>query len=152
VAGEHLLEIGCGAGQAAQLVLEGLGTRGRLVAIDRSATAIARTVARNTEAVESGRLTALVAELADLDVPGAAFDGAWALNVNVFWTSDPAVELAELKRVLRPKARLLLLWDAGPTGATKLAPVADHLSTAGFRAVASESGAQGTVIRARAPG
>ena len=45
---DHLLEIGCGPGVAVALICERL-VSGRIVAIDRSATAISRATRRNAE-------------------------------------------------------------------------------------------------------
>ena len=149
--GERLLEVGCGAGQAAQLVLADLGPDGSLLAIDRSATAITAARSRNADALDAGRVQTEVTGLDELAGFDDEFDGAWALNVNVFWTRDPTRELQALARVLRPGARLLLLWDAGPTGAAKLAPVVGRLASAGFTGAEQVGSAAGVIIRARAP-
>ena len=149
--GEHLLEIGCGAGRAAELVLHDLGTTGSLVAIDRSATAVRQAGQRCAADVASARLRVEQVGLAEFEAPRGSFDGAWAMNVNAFWTGDPAAELGVLRRILRPGARLLLLWDAGPTTGGKLEPVAEHLATAGFTAIEQHSEAGGTIVRATAP-
>src|SRR3979490_3360537 len=53
-----LLEVGCGPGGAAELICPRL-TTGRLTAIDRSATATARTSARNAHYIETARGTAV---------------------------------------------------------------------------------------------
>lgn len=149
--GERLLEIGCGAGQATALVVARLGGHGSVLAIDRSQAAIARTQARNADALAECLLSTAEVALADLVLEPGSLDGAWALNVNVFWTADPAPELATLHRALRPGGRLLLLWDAGPTTSEKLAPVAGHLRAAGFREIAEHASPDGTLITARRP-
>jgi precorrin-6B methylase 2 len=51
---DQLLEIGCGPGVAVTLLCERL-VGGRIVAIDRSATAIGRATQRNAEHVAAGR-------------------------------------------------------------------------------------------------
>jgi trans-aconitate methyltransferase len=51
---DQLLEIGCGPGVAVSLVCERLAG-GRIVAVDRSPTAIERAARRNAEHVASGR-------------------------------------------------------------------------------------------------
>ena len=136
--GEHLLEIGCGAGQAAELVLRDVGSDRMLRAIDRSAVAIRKTAARCAHEIADGRLRVDELELAELTVAAGSFDGAWAMNVNAFWTRDPAPELDVLRRALRPQARLLLLWEPGPTTVGKLEPLAGHLAAAGFGSLYSK--------------
>jgi ubiquinone/menaquinone biosynthesis C-methylase UbiE len=61
---DRLLEIGGGPGVAASLVCERLD-RGRLLLIDRSATAIERTRRRNPEHLASGRLALKRVDLAE---------------------------------------------------------------------------------------
>lgn len=149
--GEHLLEIGCGSARAAELVLQDLGSSGRLHAIDRSAVALRQASARCAPDIADGRLRIEQVELSELKVPAATFDGAWAMNVNVFWTTDPEAELAALRRALRPQGRLLLLWDLGPTTVDKLGPLRGRLAAGGFVAVEQESTHHGVFVRARAP-
>ncbi|MCE3556281.1 class I SAM-dependent methyltransferase [Pseudonocardia sp. RS11V-5] len=108
---ERILEIGPGPGVAADLVCR----RGaRLLAVDRSAVAVERTLRRNAAHVASGLLEVRAAELAALDLPAGGFDGAFSVDVNVFWTRSPAAELAVLHSALRPGGRLHVCF--GPTG------------------------------------
>jgi SAM-dependent methyltransferase len=113
--GEQILEFGCGPGVAAALVADRLDG-GRLVAIDRSATAVERTKARNAEHVRSGRVVVQQVELARLGGSSGAFDKAFAVNVNVFWTSPADAECAVLARVLRSGGLVHLVYG-GPPGA-----------------------------------
>ena len=58
---DHVLEIGCGPGAAAELIVSKLES-GKLFAIDRSESGVDRTKRRNQKAVDAGRLVeALVA-------------------------------------------------------------------------------------------
>ena len=138
---EHLLEIGCGSGVAVALVCERL-TGGRIVAIDRSATAIARAARRNADNIATGRAvlrTAALEQLTPADLPdaGARFDKAFAMNVNLFWTRSPARELDLLRTLLAPGAALYLFYGYGsPPGAPAVqrvpGPLVDHLAEHGF--------------------
>jgi SAM-dependent methyltransferase len=117
---DRILEIGCGPGLAAALVCERL-TAGRLLAIDRSAVAVQRTVQRNAEHVDSGLLTVTQGPLAALELPPASIDKAFAVNVNLFWVSDARQELDLLSRWLRPGGTLALLYDSeGPAVADRV--------------------------------
>ncbi|HWM02058.1 MAG TPA: class I SAM-dependent methyltransferase [Actinophytocola sp.] len=118
---QDILEVGCGPGVAAALVCERL-TTGRMLAVDRSPVAVARTLARNATHVESGRLAVRQSELDTLDVSSVA-DKAFTVNVNVFWTRDAGRELAALRHALRVGGRLYVLYGGGPTGADRVTPV-----------------------------
>ena len=79
-------------------------TTGRLMMIDRSAVATARTARRNATHQAAGRIAVRQTTLAALAAPAQTFDKALAINVNLFWVSDPAAELTVLKHALRPGA------------------------------------------------
>ena len=66
---DHILEIGCGPGAAAELICSRLET-GRLFAIDRSESGVDRTRRRCAKFVEAGRLTVRQIDLATL--PGGS--------------------------------------------------------------------------------
>lgn len=138
--GERILEVGCGPGVAAALVCERLGP-GTMLATDRSPTAVERTARRNADHVTSGRLAVEQVALADLAAPPVPFDKAFAVNVNMFWTSPAVLELAALGRALRPGGRLFLFYEsAGPTAATRVVDaVTGALGGAGFADLALRS-------------
>lgn len=115
---EAVLEIGPGPGAAAELVLA-THPGVRYVALDRSATAVARTTARNRVAVDDGRLVVRRGELAVTggpDVPGGPFDVAFAVDVNVFWTRVAHAEASALAALLVPGGALWLVHQT-PDGA-----------------------------------
>ena len=116
---DRVLEIGCGPGVAASLVCARI-TQGSMTAIDRSPTAIARTRARNTDHLPSGRLTLQQATLAEFrsDQP---FDKALALNVNVFWTTPAEAECRTLRAVLAPDGVVQLVYDGPGDSAERVA-------------------------------
>jgi cyclopropane fatty-acyl-phospholipid synthase-like methyltransferase len=107
---DRLLEIGGGPGVAASLVCERLN-RGRLLLIDRSATAIDRTRSRNREHVASGRLKLETVDLGDFEPGEARFDKVFAINVNVFWTTPAREELARIREALEHDGRLFLFYE-----------------------------------------
>jgi SAM-dependent methyltransferase len=114
---EQLLEIGCGPGVAVALICERLAG-GRIVAIDRSATAIGRATRRNAEHIAAGKAVLLTTALEDLqptDVLGGAegFDKIFAMNVNLFWVRSPTRELDLVKRLLGPGGALYLFYGYG---------------------------------------
>ena len=148
---ESVLEVGGGPGVSAGLICARL-TTGRLLAVDRSAVAVRRTVERGAEHLAAGRLAVEQAELGDLTVPTSGFDAALTLDVNLFWTRDPAPELAVLRRVLRPGGRLLVLYGAGPAARGRvLQVVAAALEQHGFGQVDTVSAVHGFGVTGRAP-
>jgi SAM-dependent methyltransferase len=147
--GERLLEVGCGPGVAASLVCARL-TTGHLTAVDRSAVAVERTLRRGAGHVDAGRLTVVRSALDELDVTGV--DKAFSVDVNVFWTTGAARELAVLHRALRPGGRLFVLYGTGPGDSEQvLAKVAAAVSAAGFAEPARLRSPHGTGIAATRP-
>ncbi len=130
---DRLLEIGGGTGLAASLVCERLD-RGSLLLIDRSATAIERTRRRNQKHVATGRLALEIVDVADFDPGKARFNKAFAVNVNVFWTTRATEELAPIRRGLDHDGRLFLFYEP-PTaarGRQAIVRVVDVLRANGF--------------------
>jgi SAM-dependent methyltransferase len=105
---EHLLEIGCGPGQAVALVCARL-SHGTITAIDRSATMVARARARNEASVAAGRARIEQQALSEAAL-GCRFGKVFAVNVNAFWTA-PAPSLGALARLLEPAGKAYLVYE-----------------------------------------
>ncbi|WP_067531052.1 SAM-dependent methyltransferase [Nocardia crassostreae] len=132
---DRILEIGAGSGPSVAYLAAPLRT-GSVTAVDRSATAIARSTKRHAALIDSGRLRLFPIALEALrpeDVLNTAvpaFDKVLAVNVNLFWTRGPATELALIRRLLAPGGALFLAYGYGdPDGAdTSPKPVPDTVS------------------------
>jgi SAM-dependent methyltransferase len=155
---ERLLEIGCGPGVAVAAVCDRLAG-GRLVAIDRSATAIDRASRRNAAHIAAGRAVLRTVALEGLD-PGTVLDGpdrfdkVFAMNVNLFWVRPPTRELALVRRLLAPAGTLYLFYGYGgdsPTSPRVPGTLTDHLTAAGFR-VQQVTGPSTLAVVATPPG
>ena len=107
--GEQILEIGCGPGVAAALVADRIGSSGHLVAIDRSATALARARARTADRAD--RITFVRTDLAGFTAD-RTFDKAFCVNVNIFWTAPADPELTVLRNCLRPGGTVFICYES----------------------------------------
>lgn len=112
-AGLRVVEIGCGPGAAAREVAERVGPSGHVLAVDRSAKAIALLTASAGDLIAAGRLTARQMEAEELALaPGEdRYDIAFAVRVGAFDGRHPqagAVALGRLGDVLVPGGRLFV--------------------------------------------
>ena len=104
--GQRVLDIGCGPGFYVSELVDRVGTAGAVVGIDVSAEMLnlakRRCEGRPNVAFHEASATAL-------PVDGSSFDAALSVQVLEFVPEVDAA-LAEMRRVLRPGARLVL-WD-----------------------------------------
>ena len=129
--GDHLLEIGCGAG----LLVEQLSGRlagGTLTAVDRSAAMIGQATRRNQAPVATGKVTFRQGDFLRVQLPRAAYDKVVAFNVNFFW-QDAAQEMRLIKNLLPPRG-LLFVFHQTPNGtdARAAALIGDQLRRHSF--------------------
>lgn len=108
--GDRLLEIGFGTGALVERLLA--NRQVALVAgVDPSPLMVATARKRNHAHAINGRADLREGTAAALPWPDRHFDVALALHSFQFW-ADPAADLAEVRRVLRPAGRLILLLRA----------------------------------------
>lgn len=102
--GEHVLDLGCGTGRAAELIAR----RGaRVTGIDHSPLMV-ETARRRC----GDRATIVAAEFDRLPLNDAGVDAVFACNTLYFWHDEAAI-LGELRRVLRPGGRFVAYVTAG---------------------------------------
>lgn len=126
--GMRVIEIGCGPGAAARAVAERLGPGGHVLAVDRSAKAIAQLTESSADLIGAGRLSARCSAVEDLEPdPGEEpFDLAFAIRVGAFDGRFPSAGergLQRLARMLVPGAGLYI--DGGDPLRRIELPVAD---------------------------
>ncbi|HLQ18958.1 MAG TPA: methyltransferase domain-containing protein [Tabrizicola sp.] len=112
--GLRVLEIGCGPGVAARAVAARIGS-GKVVAIDRSPTAIAQATRGSGAEIASGLLEFRCVSIEDfeLEKDEPPFDLAYAHRVGALdGRHDGTRARAALRRVLKPGG--LLVIDDGP--------------------------------------
>jgi ubiquinone/menaquinone biosynthesis C-methylase UbiE len=100
--GMRVLEIGCGPGVAARAVVERIG-KGHMLAIDRSAKAIAQAKAGSKAELASGRLSFRQADVEEfeLDKGEKPYDIAFAVRVGALDGRHPESEKVALERIAR---------------------------------------------------
>ncbi len=124
--GLRVIEIGCGPGAAAREVADRVGPSGHVLAIDRSAKAIAQLTESATELIMAGRLSARQVPAEELELgPGEdRYDIAFAVRVGAFDGRHPragSLALARLGRALVPGGRLFI--DGGSPLREVIVPV-----------------------------
>jgi len=109
VAGESLIELGCGPGQALQSLLRAQRLK-QAVGLDWSETMLAQAARRNRLALEVGRLTLVRGDFAKLPFDDEIADAVLAVNVIYFMSAS---SVGEARRVLRPGGRLVVYATHG---------------------------------------
>jgi precorrin-6B methylase 2 len=111
--GLRVIEIGCGPGAAAREVAGRIGPQGHVLAVDRSAKAIAQLTESAAELIAAGRLTARQVAAEELELaPGERrYDICFAVRVGAFDGRHPragSLALERLGRALVPGGRLFI--------------------------------------------
>ncbi len=98
--GMRVLEIGCGPGVAARAVLKRVG-KGHVLAIDRSAKAIAQAIAGSSPELATGKLEFRCVSIEDLILAKdeRPYDLAFAIRVGALDGRHPAAGVAALSRL-----------------------------------------------------
>lgn len=111
VAGERILEVGCGSGVLCRQVTPGVVPGGKMIGVDISPEflRIAQRYAVNANLPETILWSAGKAEV--LPFQDASFDGVFAARL-LLHVQDPQAVLKELVRVVRPGGRVVVMdWD-----------------------------------------
>lgn len=111
--GMRVLEVGCGPGAAAREVARRVGSSGFVLAIDRSAKAIAQAQAASADEIAGGRLEFRHVAVEDFELhPGETpFDLAFAIRVGALDGRHPELEARARQRVaaaLTPAGELFI--------------------------------------------
>jgi ubiquinone/menaquinone biosynthesis C-methylase UbiE len=128
---ENILEIGCGVGILAELILEKL-SGGSFTAIDRSAPFIAKAIKRNEKYIGQGKAEFIQSEFLNSDFQDHSFDKIIAFNVNFFW-KDVAKEFELINKYLKSEGKLYVFYQL-PYGINidNLKPMIQSLEKNGF--------------------
>ncbi len=136
---DRVLELGCGAGHALELVAR-QATAGFVAGIDISRTMVRSARRRNEQAVAAGRVAVLPADATALPFADRRFDKILSIHSFYFWP-DPLETIKECFRVLKPGGMIALTLSTGrigPTGEREVWPVQavlDEQVIPGMRAI-----------------
>lgn len=105
--GESVVEIGFGTGRLVEMLLERVAP-GLVAGVDPTPTMVEVALARRGVRRAGARADLRVGEASRLPWPDASFDAAFALHCFQFW-ANPAACAREIRRVLRPDGRLVVI-------------------------------------------
>lgn len=104
-----ILDVGCGGGKAVER-LAAQASRGRVCGVDYSAASVAAARSTNAAAIAAGRVEIQQASVSALPFSGETFDLVTAVETHYYWP-DPASDLREILRVLKPGGRLAIVAE-----------------------------------------
>ena len=110
--------------------LSKLASAGHIAGIDPSQDMVEQSRARNTDAIESGRVDLRRGSVETLPFDDATFDKALAVNSMQVWP-DPSAGLREMRRVMKPGAKVALGFT--PYSGHPKAGLTETLTAAGFQ-------------------
>ncbi len=108
---DQILELGFGAGRAIELVAA-QATNGHVSGLDHSQEMVRAASRRNAKAIKSGQVTLYHGDITTLPFTDNQFDKIFSIQTLYFW-SDPPRTLAEIFRVLKPGAMLVMTLSTG---------------------------------------
>lgn len=108
-AADTVLDIGCGGGETLKR-LSAASEGVRLYGVDYSPVSVALSKRVNAADTESGKITVLEASVSALPFAANTFDKIITVESFYFW-QDPAGDLREVLRVLKPGGTFLLVAD-----------------------------------------
>jgi ubiquinone/menaquinone biosynthesis C-methylase UbiE len=103
---DWVLEVGFGHGRTIERIAS-IITSGRVCGLDVSEAMLDMAVRRNGRGIAAGRVDLRMGDCASMPFDDASFDRALSVHTVYFWR-DPNLCLREIRRVLRPGARLVL--------------------------------------------
>lgn len=119
--GDRVLDVGTGHGRSLAELARQVG-KGYVTGADPSALMIKTAGHRNHKLVRSGRVDLIKADASHLPFDDARFDRVLCVHVVYFW-KDRDAALREISRVMKPDAKLALVFrTAANQAATKAFP------------------------------
>ncbi|MBH0157377.1 class I SAM-dependent methyltransferase [Fictibacillus sp. 5RED26] len=111
-----VLELGCGAGYAIQLISKKYLVQ-EIVGIDLSATAIRSATARNKKAINNQKAKMVEANFNDLPFHDNMFNKLYSIQTIYFWNEVETI-VSEIYRVLKPGGIVVITFSNGKENET----------------------------------
>jgi ubiquinone/menaquinone biosynthesis C-methylase UbiE len=144
--GNRVLDVGTGHGRSLAELARQVG-KGYVTGADPSALMIKKAGHRNHKLVRSGRVDLIQADASHLPFDHARFDRVLCVHVVYFW-EDRDAALREIARVMKPGAKLALVFRTAANSAAVSAFPADVYRFPDFGEVCSELAAAGFSVDA----
>lgn len=109
--GQHVLEVGCGAGDDVRTIARRVGAGGLVLGVDASPLIVAEATRRTEPHLP---VEYRVGDAVALDLPDGCFDRCRAERLLMHVRGEAGAVVTELARVLRPQGRMVLFdidWD-----------------------------------------
>jgi SAM-dependent methyltransferase len=104
-----ILDVGCGGGRTIAK-LAALAPEGKVYGIDYSAESVAASRRENASAIAEGRVEIEQAPVSHLPFPDDRFDLVTAVETQYYWP-HPVEDMREIRRVVKPGGRVLLILE-----------------------------------------
>lgn len=111
-----ILDVGCGGGRTIAK-LAAAAHAGKVYGVDISAQSVALSRETNATEIAAGRVDIQQAPVSRLPFADGTFDLVTAVETHYYWP-DPVADMREIRRVLKPGGRLLLIAETYKTGST----------------------------------
>ncbi|MBN3555832.1 class I SAM-dependent methyltransferase [Fictibacillus nanhaiensis] len=111
-----VLELGCGAGYAIQMISEKYQVQ-EIVGIDLSATAIRSATARNKKSINNQKAKLLEANFNNLPFQDNMFTKLYSIQTIYFWNEIDSI-VSEIYRVLKPGGIVVITFSNGKDNET----------------------------------
>lgn len=102
-----ILDVGCGGGRTIRKHAAA-ASEGTVYGVDYAAGSVAASRAENRDAIAKGRVEVHQSNVSQLPFPDAKFDLVSAVETIYYWP-DPAKDLREILRVLKPGGNLIVI-------------------------------------------
>jgi SAM-dependent methyltransferase len=106
---DTILDVGCGGGRTIH-TLAATASEGKVYGIDYSDESVAVSRRTNREWISEGRVDIRHGSVSSLPFPDSTFDLITAIETLYYWP-DPAADMQELLRVLKPGGRLVVIGE-----------------------------------------
>lgn len=144
--GDRVLDVGTGHGRSLG-ELTRRASSGQVTGADPSALMVETAARRNRELVRSGLVNVVQADVYQLPFSDAAFDKVLCVHVVYFW-NDMGAGLREIARVMKPGAKLALVFRTAANEAAVKAFPGDVYRFPALGEVRTELMAEGFVVDA----